>query len=426
MGKTIYDEAIFAEQRQQALVATLKRGLYRLTRTKAGNVLFITFTACVISSWVFRYSVYKIFSPCAALYILWEVLHILSFPVISFLLIYLCGFSPQFNQISRDLKRAGLVNAVGEPPTVLYKKKHFNPDCEIWFFDSKGIAPIMWQEKIPVIQSALNINVADVKEGKDRRTIELWGVSPDTVLNEQIPWSDEFINTDNDAIITLGKSYLGNITYNCDINNSACIMGSSGSGKSTLLKSIIHQMESTGWLIFLTDMKHSADFKKFSNDICMAYSQEETLNVLNFIAEEMNRRQKLFYDLGVVKISEYRKLTGEQLPRIVYICDEVAELLVKTNNKDHKQLIENIEERISLLTRMGRSFGISVILSGQRLDSNTLSGQIRANLDIKIAGRCDSVLSQLIFNDTRAHDMIPKSSVGLFINQDNVVFKGFI
>ena len=89
-------------------------------------------------------------------------------------------------------------------------------------------------------------------------------------------------------------------------------------------------------------------------------------------------------------------------------------------------LIENIEERISLLTRMGRSFGISVILSGQRLDSNTLSGQVRANLDIKIAGRCDAVLSQLIFNDTRAHDMIPKSSVGLFINQDNVVFKGFI
>ena len=75
----------------------------------------------------------------------------------------------------------------------------------------------------------------------------------------------------------------------------------------------------------------------------MAYSQEETLNVLNFIVEEMNRRQKLFYDLGVVKISEYRKLTGEQLPRIVYICDEVAELLVKTNNKDHKQRIENIE-----------------------------------------------------------------------------------
>lgn len=55
-----------------------------------------------------------------------------------------------------------------------------------------------------------------------------------------------------------------------------------------------------------------------------------------------------------------------------------------------------IESKLETIARMGRSFGIHLILSTQRPDAVILSGQIRNDLDRRVCGRADNNLSQII------------------------------
>ena len=53
-------------------------------------------------------------------------------------------------------------------------------------------------------------------------------------------------------------------------------------------------------------------------------------------------------------------------------------------------------------------------------------GQIKNNLDGRICGKADNVLSQIILDNTDAADRIPKDSQGLFLNQDGILFRGYL
>ena len=55
-----------------------------------------------------------------------------------------------------------------------------------------------------------------------------------------------------------------------------------------------------------------------------------------------------------------------------------------------------------------------------------IAGQIRNNIDFRICGRADNVLSQIILDNTNAADKIPKDSQGMFITHDGVIFKGYL
>ena len=80
----------------------------------------------------------------------------------------------------------------------------------------------------------------------------------------------------------------------------------------------------------------------------------------------------------------------------------------------------------STLARLGRAFGIHLILATQRPDANILPGQIKNNLDFRVCGRADNVLSQIILDNTSAADQIPKDARGRFITGDGTVFQGYL
>ena len=112
---------------------------------------------------------------------------------------------------------------------------------------------------------------------------------------------------------------------------------------------------------------------------------------------------------------------------IIFACDELAELLDTTGlSTKEKAPIKEIEKYISTIARLGRAFGIHLILATQRPDANILSGQIKNNISYKICGRADQILSQIILDSTDAYINIPSDSQGLFINQDGILFKSFI
>lgn len=112
---------------------------------------------------------------------------------------------------------------------------------------------------------------------------------------------------------------------------------------------------------------------------------------------------------------------------MVFACDEVAEVLDKSGrNKEDKELLGQIESRLATIARLGRAFGIHLILATQRPDANIIHGQIKNNLDFRVCGRADNVLSMIILDNTSAADQIPKDARGRFITADGTVFQGFL
>ena len=79
---------------------------------------------------------------------------------------------------------------------------------------------------------------------------------------------------------------------------------------------------------------------------------------------------------------------------------------------------------IADLARLGRAFGIHLILATQRPDATIIPGQIRNNMDFRVCGRADNVLSQIILDNTSAAEQIPKDARGRFTTGDGTVFQG--
>ena len=84
-----------------------------------------------------------------------------------------------------------------------------------------------------------------------------------------------------------------------------------------------------------------------------------------------------------------------------------------------------IESKLSMIARQGRAFGIHMILATQRPDASILPGQIKNNIDCRICGRADNVLSQIILDNTDAADQISKDARGRFMMQDGTMFQAY-
>ena len=92
---------------------------------------------------------------------------------------------------------------------------------------------------------------------------------------------------------------------------------------------------------------------------------------------------------------------------------------------DQKEVVRKIESKLSMIARQGRAFGIHLILATQRPDANILSGQIKNNVNCRICGRADTILSQITLDSTAAAEQIPKDARGRFLLHDGTLFQAY-
>ena len=113
--------------------------------------------------------------------------------------------------------------------------------------------------------------------------------------------------------------------------------------------------------------------------------------------------------------------------------DECTDKIVKAHAIQNNRILTKIAEngwvetlnRLATLARLGRAFGIHLILATQRPDANILPGQIKNNMDFRVCGRAESVLSGIILDNTSAAEQIPKDARGRFITGDGTVFQAY-
>lgn len=410
------------------IVIYFSNGLKRIFRKNSGRIIsWLYLTACLIF-WKYRYLIWKpegLFLNLKMFIISALILVIIS--SVTFVTIFLIGMPFGASSISNNLHRIGFVNSVGEAPLLLSKSIDKNNSKIITLeFKTFGIPLSEWADNQDRIESALNIHIDEIYEGKNCRSVIVKCVDGENRLSDFIEWSENMLSKECFEIV-LGEGYSGRVSVNISKIPHMLIGGSTGSGKSILLKLVLMQCVKKGAKIYIADFKGGVDFPNVWHKKCCLLTDEETLlKVLIDVTTELKRRKQILRNAAFANIDEYNRNAKEKLYRIVFACDEIAEVLDKTGlSKQQKDEILKIESELSIIARQGRAFGIHLVLATQRPDAAILNGQIRNNIDTRICGRADNVLSQIILDNTDASDKIAKSSQGRFLTNSGKIFQAY-
>ncbi|MEM6471520.1 MAG: ATP-binding protein, partial [Planctomycetota bacterium] len=118
-------------------------------------------------------------------------------------------------------------------------------------------------------------------------------------------------------------------------------------------------------------------------------------SVLQRLDEELQTRGERFRSASSQEISDYRRVSGEALPRIVLVVDEFQELFVRDD-----KVAGECAMLLDRLVRQGRSFGIHVILSSQSLaGAYSLPRATLGQMAVRIAMQCSESDAALILSD---------------------------
>lgn len=329
--------------------------------------------------------------------------------------------------VQEQLKSIGLVNHAEAVPELKSKRKDKqNPKITIWKFTSQGIPLKAWKDKKEAIETALDITIVKMKNGSGKSRVLIHAVPAVSDLPDIIKWKDKYLSRQS-FVLNLGESFTGPVSVDLSRVPHILLGGATGSGKSVLLKLLLMQANKKGANVCIADFKGGVDFPPVWHKECrMCFEEQSTLELLTELTDELERRKQLLKASGLPNIDHYNAAIGDNLQRYIFACDELAEMLDKTGlTKDQKEIVAKIESRLSIIARQGRAFGIHLILATQRPDSTIMNGQIKNNINCRICGRADNVLSMIILDNTDAAEQIPEDAQGRFLLNDGTMFQAY-
>ena len=397
----------------------------------ANLLLLVIYSLAAVLVWHFRGAIFGLddFGPFTAALDGLLRFALLVCGVFGLVVLLVLMGTPRGSGATREaLQKVGLVNNAGEAPVLVAKRRdQDNPRLTVFEFDPCSLSLDEWEDKRAKIEAALNITIAKMEWADGRKIIRVYAVPAVNDFPSLLRWRDDDLSPDS-FVLVLGESLLGPVTVNLAHIPHILLGGSTGSGKSVLLKLLLMQALRKGAEVYIADFKGGVDFPKVWHEKCrMCFAEEDLCNILDRLVEELERRKSAFKALGCPNIDAYNEIAERPLQRLIFACDEVAEMLDKTGaDNERKKLLSQIESMLSTIARQGRAFGIHLILATQRPDATIIPGQIRNNMDFRVCGRADSVLSQIILDNTGAAEQIPKDARGRFITGDGTVFQGYL
>lgn len=326
---------------------------------------------------------------------------------------------------SKAFQMIGLVNKVREEPIYLNQKMTDN-NFFIIRFNSVGIGIEKWKDKKQEIESALDISISRIKIGNKNTEIIIEGIKGKFDYSMPIYWKNSYLTTRNSLI--LGESMGKQISVDLDVYPHILLGGSTGSGKTNLLKLLLMQCIKKDYAVYIADFKGKVDFSYKWDKYChFVTTIEDVISNLDGICKELLDRQIIFGSKGYKDIDIYNEQEENKLQHIVFACDEVAELMDTTGyNKEEKNKIAIVQRKLGMIARLGRAFGIHLLLATQRPSVDVINGAIKNNISARICGRAEKTLSQIILDNIDASDMIDPDIQGMFVNQDGEVFKAYL
>lgn len=207
------------------------------------------------------------------------------------------------------------------------------------------------------------------------------------------------------------------------------VAGTTGSGKSvgvnSMILSLLYKFEPNQLRLILIDPKkvEFAYYEDIPHLLCPVVDQmNEAKHGLQWCVKEMERRYKLAHSIKVRNLESYNakvrearengeplmnplaKNAGEdieleELPYIVVVVDELADLLMVDK--------KGVEESLIRLAQKARAAGIHLILATQRPSADVISGLLRTNIPSRAAFQVATGSdSRIILDQTGAENLL--------------------
>lgn len=194
------------------------------------------------------------------------------------------------------------------------------------------------------------------------------------------------------------------------------VAGTTGGGKSTLLHgmtaSMAYVMPVTKLKLIISDTK-GVEFTHFTSlphlQFPIATSVFETMQQLNWAKEETQRRFGMIAGTGMRNIHEYNRVSSNQLPFVVIVIDELADLMGAAVDKD---IAKACSAMLQAIVQRSRTSGIYVIAGTQRPDVKTVAGAIKANFPSRLTFRLPSTQdSRTVINAKGAEQLMSRGDM---------------
>jgi DNA segregation ATPase FtsK/SpoIIIE, S-DNA-T family len=191
------------------------------------------------------------------------------------------------------------------------------------------------------------------------------------------------------------------------------VAGVPGSGKSEWLRTAVASLMVTNTSntvrLILVDPKRNA-FSELSGssylwrpDALIDAPDGNVIPLLVALVEDMHQRYRLFSEASADDLDQYQKKTGQQIPRLVCIVDEYAELLMGAKGKVEREQVETHFVRIA---QMGRAAGIHLVLSTQRPSRQIVTGVLKANIPGRVALRVSNRIESAVILDQSGAELL--------------------
>ena len=322
----------------------------------------------------------------------------------------------------------------------------------------KGSQIVNLSKDIARALSLVSIRVVETIPGKNLMGLELPNSRRQMVKLSEILGSQVYSDGQSAITLAMGKDIAGNpVVADLARMPHLLVAGTTGSGKSVginaMLLSLLYKADPSQVRMILIDPKmlEMSVYDGIPHLLApVVTDMRQAGNALNWCVAEMEKRYRVMSKLGVrnlagfnTKIADARKkdqvianpfsLTPdapeplEQLPQIVVVIDELADLMMVVGKK--------IEELIARLAQKARAAGIHLILATQRPSVDVITGLIKANiptrLSFQVSSKIDSrtILDQMGAESLLGHgDMLfmppgsglPQRIHGAFVSDEEV------
>ena len=273
-------------------------------------------------------------------------------------------------------------------------------------------------------------------EGKTTVGVEVPRTPREVIFLHQILSSRDFQEERRGITLALGKNAFGDPCV-VDLTQMPhmLVAGATGAGKSvfinTLLVSILVKMPPERLKLVLIDPKQLelALYRKLPHLVMPVVTDPSRATIsLMWAVEEMERRYNILSQLEVRSIDGFNekvrvaspeilsaiaplypngreKTIGYQLPYLVIIIDEFADLILSRNGK-------TIENNICRLAAKARACGIHLIIATQRPSVDVITGLIKANFPTRVSFRVTAGQdSRTILNSAGAEALLGKGDM---------------
>jgi DNA segregation ATPase FtsK/SpoIIIE, S-DNA-T family len=263
--------------------------------------------------------------------------------------------------------------------------------------------------------SVISVRVVEIIPGKSTIGLEIPNEKRELVTLGEIIKSKTYDQMISPLALVLGKD-IGGAPVVADLARMPHLLvgGTTGSGKSTavnaMVLSLLYKATAEHVRLIMIDPKmlELSVYEGIPHLLApVVTDMKEAANALRWCVAEMERRYQLMAALGVRNLAGFnRKLKEaqeagqpirdpllikqlgpegnpdevpalEQLPCIVVIVDELADMMMIVGKK--------VEELIARLAQKARASGIHLILATQRPSVDVITGLIKANIPTRIA-----------------------------------------